>query len=125
MNKIALLFAAALLSGHALAANVQAYSQSTFDALQRAGKPVLVDVYADWCPVCKRQEAVLSPMLKEASFKDLTVLKMNFDTQKQHFPQFKVSRQSTLILFNQGKEVRRSLGETNADRLRQFITLPR
>ncbi|MDO1508867.1 MULTISPECIES: thioredoxin family protein [unclassified Neisseria] len=124
MKKIIPMFFAALLAGQALAADFQPFQQAKFDALQKDGKPVLVDIYADWCPVCHRQEQVLKPMLQEPEFKNLTVLKVDFDSQKQEVKAFKANRQSTLILFNGGKEVRRSVGETNPQRLRQFVTLP-
>lgn len=124
MKKTIFTISAILAAGQIFAADIQPFSQPKFDALQKDGKPVLVDVYADWCPVCKRQQTVLEPMLKEPQFKDMTVLKLNFDTQKQHLKQFNVSRQSTLVLFNKGKEVRRGTGETNMNRLRQFVSLP-
>ena len=32
---------------------------ANFRGAQAAGKPLLVDVFAPWCPVCKAQQAVL------------------------------------------------------------------
>lgn len=125
MKKTIFLLFTALLAGQTFAADFLPFKQANFDALQKAGKPILVDVYADWCPVCKRQEQVLTPMLKEPQFKNLTVLKVDFDNQKEVLRHFKVNRQSTLILFNNGKEIRRSIGETNPENLRRFINLPR
>lgn len=63
-------------------------------------------------------------MLKEEKFKEYTVFKVDYDEQKEVLKNFKVTRQSTLILFNEGKEVRRSIAETSEDGLRRFITLP-
>ncbi len=124
MKKVIPMFFAALLAGQALAADFQPFQQAKFDALQKDGKPVLVHIHADWCPVCRRQVEVLKPMLQEPKFKNLTVLKVDFDSQKKQVQAFKANHQSTLILFNDGKEVRRSTGETDPQRLRQFITLP-
>ncbi|VEJ49930.1 thioredoxin family protein [Neisseria weaveri] len=114
-----------LAVGQVAAAEFKPFSRAEFDALQKAGKPVLVDVYADWCTVCRRQEKELKIILQEPQFKQVTALKLDFDAQKQELPAFKVNNRSTLILFNKGKEVRRVVGETDPQRLRQFMTLPR
>ena len=57
------------------AAEVKPYDKATFDALHAAGKPVVIHVYADWCPTCKRQIPIISGLLSEPPFKDYTVLK--------------------------------------------------
>lgn len=110
-----------LLGGQAAAADVRPFSQPLFEQLQAEGTPVLVDVYADWCPMCKRQEAVLTPMLVEPAFADLTLLKLDFDSQKEALKAFGVRRQITLILFRDGEELARVLGETDPARLRTFV----
>lgn len=110
-----------LLGGQVAAADIRPFSQPLFEQLQAEGAPVLVDVYADWCPVCKRQEAVLTPMLAEPAFADLTLLKLDFDSQKDELKAFGVRRQSTLILFRDGEELARVLGETDPARLRAFV----
>lgn len=118
------LFSALCLSASSFAAEFKPFEQAQFNALMQQGKPVLVHVHAEWCPTCKRQEKVLVPALTESQFADLNALKVDYDTQDDALKAFKVNRQSTLILFNQGNEVRRSIAETSAEKLRQFITLP-
>ncbi|QIM63067.1 thiol reductase thioredoxin [Pasteurellaceae bacterium Orientalotternb1] len=112
------------LATTALATEFKAFTQSEFDSLMQQGKPVLVHIHADWCTTCKRQLHVLEPALKEEKFANLTALKVDYDTQDDVLKAFKVNRQSTLIMFDQGKEVRRAIAETNAEKLVQFITLP-
>ena len=91
----------------------QAFTQSSFDALQNAGKPVIVHVHADWCPTCKSQDAILNPLMKSPEFKGVTFLQVNFDNQKDTLQKFNVANQSTIIVFKNGKEVGRSIGDTN------------
>lgn len=91
----------------------QAFTQSNFDTLQNAGKPMIVHVHADWCPTCKSQDAILNPLMKSPEFKGVTFLQVNFDNQKDTLQKFNVANQSTIIVFKNGKEVGRSIGDTN------------
>ncbi|MDO5054676.1 thioredoxin family protein [Pasteurella oralis] len=123
MKKIFTLLATLFVSMQTFAVEFKPFEQAAFESALQMNKPVLIDVYADWCPTCKRQLKVLEPMLQEEQFNDYTVFKVDYDEQKDALKNFQVTRQSTLILFNEGKELRRSIAETNETRLRQFITL--
>lgn len=125
MMKPALLLTALLTTGMAAAAGFQPFDAAQFEAARRAGKPVLVDVHAEWCPVCRRQAKLLAPLLQEKPFADITAFKLDFDAQKAQLAPLQVRSQSTLILYHQGQEVRRSVGETRPQALRQFLLLPR
>jgi thioredoxin-like negative regulator of GroEL len=91
------------------------YQQSRFDALNKAGQPVLVWIHADWCPVCKAQGQVLDELLPSPELRGLTVLRVDFDSQKPVVRSFRAFSQSTFILFKGGHEVARSLGDTRRD----------
>jgi len=100
-----------LQSGLALAAG-QHYTQAQFDALNQAGKPVVVHVHADWCPTCRAQDPILRSLIKDPEFKDVSFLEVDFDAQKEIVKAFRVAQQSTLIVFKGGKEQGRSTGDT-------------
>ncbi|MGH8800748.1 MAG: thioredoxin family protein [Casimicrobiaceae bacterium] len=97
----------------ALAGEIRPYDPATFAALQAAGKSVVIDVYADWCPTCKAQAPIVSALMKEPAFKDFTVLRVNFDTRKDVRRALDVPMQSTLIVFRGRNEVARSVGDTD------------
>jgi len=99
----------------------EAFTQAKFDALNRDGKPVLVDIYADWCSTCKRQARVLQELLPQSEFKGITVLRVDFDTQKDVVNSFGALFQSTLIVFKDGKEAGRVAGETDSDRIAELL----
>ena len=106
---------AILLSGAAMlvtAGEIKPYSQQEFDALAQAGKPVVVDVTAPWCPTCKAQKPIIDSLAKQPAYKDVTVLTVDFDSEKNILKQFKVNMQSTLIGFKAGKEVTLSVGDS-------------
>ena len=90
-----------------------AYTQITFNQMQRNGKPILVVVYASWCPTCRAQAPIIDELLAENEFKSITALLVDFDAQKNILDKLNVSKQSTLIVYKGGKEVARSTGDTS------------
>ncbi|MCK9199882.1 MAG: thioredoxin family protein [Gallionella sp.] len=93
------------------------YTQDKLDALNQAGKPALVFIYADWCPTCRAQEKILNELLPMDEFKGIATLRVDFDTQKPVVKAFGVRYQSTLIVFKGGREVARVTGETDRDKI--------
>lgn len=124
MNMIIKILGLILLTwvGQASAA-ITEYSSARFDALQRAGKPVLVFIHADWCPTCKAQTKVLNQLLQGNRYRDLDILKVDFDTNTTALARFKVSVQSTLIVFVGAREVGRSTGDTSTDGITNLLSL--
>jgi thiol-disulfide isomerase/thioredoxin len=113
-----ILLAAALALGLTTAAHAATeapFTQSAFDAAQKAGKPILVHIWASWCPTCKAQAPTLTKIEHDPKFANLTIYTVNFDTQKDAVKAFGARIQSTLIAFHGGKETARSAGDTNAD----------
>ena len=53
------------------------------------------------------------PLLPEPKFKDMVVLRVDFDSQKDVVKQFGARIQSTLIVYKGKKEVGRSVGDTD------------
>ena len=98
----------------ASAAENKPFNQRAFDAAQAAGKPILVEVSAPWCPVCKAQAPILARLRNDARFKDLVSFNVDFDSQKDLLRTFNVQKQSTLIVFKGKREAGRSTGDTNA-----------
>jgi thioredoxin len=106
---------AVLLVG-AVPATAAEWKEFTPEALAQAqneGKPILVDVFAPWCSVCRAQNPILTQLTREPKYKDLVVLKADFDTQKEQLKPLNVRSQSTLIVFKGGNELDRSVGDTS------------
>ncbi|QPC95682.1 thioredoxin family protein [Mesorhizobium sp. INR15] len=105
----------------ALAADQMAFTQQAFDAAQKAGKPILVEITASWCPTCKAQKQVLGGLLPMPEHKNLAVFEVDFDAQKDVVRAFNAQMQSTLITFKGATEVGRLVGETKADAIKQLL----
>ncbi|HEX5394543.1 MAG TPA: thioredoxin family protein [Rhodocyclaceae bacterium] len=114
-GKAAVLFVLSSLASIAMAGEIKVFSEQEFDRLTQAGKPVVVDVSATWCPTCKQQKPILEGLMKQPAYKDVTLLTLDFDTNKPTLKKFKVAMQSTLVAFKGAKEVGRSVGDTNAE----------
>jgi len=95
------------------AADSKPFDQKAFEAAQASGKPILIDVFAPWCPTCKAQAPILARLRDEPKYKDLVSFKIDFDSQKDLLRTLKVQTQSTLIVFKGKQETGRSTGDTN------------
>jgi len=127
MNASLNLFAAILfswgmaLSMPAAAAERQAYDAAAFAAAQKAGKSIVIDVTAPWCPTCKAQKPIIEKLTADPAYKDFVVFEVDFDTGREALVAFKASRQSTLIAFKGATETRRSVGDTNAESIAELF----
>lgn len=101
-----------LLPMTASAATVAPFTQGAFDRAQAAGRPILVEIDASWCPTCAKQRPILSRLEAQPAFDDLVVLKVDFDSQKNVVREMGARMQSTLIVFRGRTEEARSVGET-------------
>jgi len=119
LNKRHLLAGLGLTIALAISAPLAAFDGKPFDAkafedAQAASKPILVEVTAPWCPICKAQAPILSRLKSEPRFKELVSFGVDFDAQKKLLKTFNAQKQSTLIVFKGKQEVGRSTGDTNA-----------
>ena len=99
-----------------------AWDEAAFDAAKAAGKPILLEIHAVWCPTCKAQAPILNELTSEPKYADLQVFKIDFDTQKDLLKKLNVRMQSTLIVYKQGAEVGRSVGDTNRDSIAELLS---
>ncbi len=79
---------------------------------------VVVDFYADWCGPCQMLAPVLEELEKETSIK---IVKINVDEIPELARQFRIMSIPTLMLFKDGKFIKKELGFMPIERLREFI----
>ncbi len=88
--------------------NVKNLTQNNFKQLTSGGL-VLVDFWAAWCGPCKMVAPILNEIAEEQQGK-VRIGKVNVDNQQALAAKFKVRNIPTLILFKNGKEVKRFVG---------------
>ena len=110
-----LVVAVALVCGAALAhaLDIKPYTAQALAEAQKANQPVALHFRADWCPTCRAQDKALQSLKTEKGL-DLTVLTVNYDTEKDLKRRFKVNAQSTLVVLKGQKEETRLVGDTSA-----------
>ena len=117
----AIALAVNIIAASALAGEIKPYNEAAFAEAKAAGKTVLLDFHADWCPVCKKQGPVLGSLVQEDKLKDIAAFKVNYDDETALKKQLKVTSQSTLIVFKGEKLVSRAVGVTDKDKIRALI----
>jgi thioredoxin 1 len=94
--------------------------QSLADA-QKAGKPILVHISAPWCPTCAKHHPILESLKADPAFRDMVMLDVDFDSQKDDVRTLGANMQSTLIVYRGAAEKGRSGGDTNAAPIRTLL----
>jgi thioredoxin-like negative regulator of GroEL len=105
----------------AIAAQSVDFNSTQFAAAQAAGRPILVDIHAAWCPTCAAQKPIIETLTADPAFEHLLILRVDFDSQKDEVRAFGARQQSTLIAFHGNTETGRSVGDTNADSIGRLL----
>jgi len=72
-------------------------------------------------PDLPAQAPIVDDLLKKPPLADITALRVDFDGQTDVVKAFKVTTQSTLIVFKAGHEVGRSTGDTHRESIEALL----
>jgi thiol-disulfide isomerase/thioredoxin len=118
---VAGLLTAALTTFEASAAQRVPFYPEDFKAAQAAGKPILVDIYASWCSVCRAQKQVIETLAKKPKYEALVIFELDYDQQIDTARDLGADMQSTLIAFHGKSETVRSVGDTDPSSLEKLL----
>lgn len=116
MKKLIAIFVL-FISSNVFAGEITPFTEARLNQLQADNAAVLIDINATWCPTCRKQGEIIDQYLQANPESNLTVLKVDYDTQKQWVKHFNAVRQSTLVVFQGNKEMGRVIAETNKQKL--------
>lgn len=96
---------------------IKHYNDEDFGEVLKKNR-VLVDFYATWCGPCK----MLGPVLEKLDEKNLIeIAKIDVDHAGKTSTTYGVFSVPTLILFENGKEIKRQSGFMSLDQLEKFV----
>jgi thioredoxin 1 len=99
--------------------SVQHWNDSNFDDAISNGI-VVVDFYADWCPPCRKFGPIFEEVAGELDG-SAVFGKVNVNGGKKSASKLGVSNIPTIIIFKDGKEVKRGNGGSDADTFRAWV----
>lgn len=85
------------------------------EEILKTDKTALVDFYAVWCGPCKMMSPVIDEIAKENS--NIKVGKLNVDDVENIAMKYNVMSIPTMIIFKNGKEVKRFVGVTSKNNI--------
>jgi len=96
-------------------------SDSSFEQdVLKAGRPVLIDFWAEWCGPCKAIAPMLNDIAEEYRDK-VTIAKLNVDENPKTSQRFNVRSIPTLILFKNGQVEGQKVGAPRKSDLVAFL----
>jgi len=87
----------------------------------KSDKPVVVDFFATWCGPCKRMKPNLEQFA--SATEDVKVVLADVDGLQDILPNYDVVSVPTIVLFHEGKEVRRKSGYMSVEDLESFSVI--
>lgn len=91
--------------------------ENDFESLIR--DKAVVDFYATWCGPCKMLSGVLENVEDSIG---MPILKIDVDKHEELARRFRVMSIPTVILFEDGKEVKKKIGFMNEKKVSEFIS---
>jgi thioredoxin 1 len=106
-----------ILVAQTVTARAEILSSAGLEQAQKKGEKIALFFHASWCPVCKRQGIFLSEIAKEPTYQSIRFLKADYDSETELKKSLGVKKQTTLILFSGKKEISRTQGVSDKDKL--------
>ena len=95
------------------------FNNEIFQKAQLEGKTVVINSWNETCTTCKAQIKILDQAQKE--FKDILFLSFEQTKDKDIAKQFDIDYWTTIVVYKNNKEVHRSIGQMDKDKIYELI----
>jgi len=90
-----------------------------FDAQINIDGYVILDFYADWCPPCKRLIPIFTKLASQ--YPNIRFIKVNVDSKRDLVGRYGIRSMPTLIVLQNGAEIKRHVGFMNEQMLINWL----
>jgi thioredoxin 1 len=97
------------------------YNKQALQSAKESGKTIVLDFHASWCPTCKKQKSALESILQKDEFKEVRGFIVDYDKEADLKKEFKIIKQSTLVVLKGHQEISRGMGVTSLDEIEKLI----
>jgi len=98
------------------------YNPARFDALMASGEPVMVEIYASWCPTCLLQHRAFETLHQEGRAPQIRAVRIDFDRDRAFIEAHGFQGTGLLVVFQNGRELVRKGGLVTGDKILAFLT---
>jgi len=98
---------------------VEEVDQKKLDELVKSKKKVVVDLWAPWCPPCRKASRVVEELSEEVE--GVEFVKVNIDENRDVVEKFGLKAIPTFIIFSEGEEKGRIVGAKDKEVLREAL----
>ncbi len=95
-------------------------TDSNFEEYQNAGKPMVLDFWAEWCGPCRMVAPIIDELAQEYEGR-VTIGKMDVDNNDEVVGRFGIRNIPTILFFKNGEVVDKIVGATGKDKFVQKI----
>lgn len=99
---------------------MELYDNNFDEEVFKSELPVLVELWASWCPPCKMMEPVMNSLEKQYEGK-VKVCKINIDKNPITSNKFDVKGVPTFLLVKAGEIIERAVAAKTEDQLKEMI----
>ncbi len=97
------------------------YEPKAFDRLLKGPEPILVEVYASWCPTCLAQQKAFRALSSRGQLPHIRYVRVDFDHDRDFIARYRVEGTGWLIFLDEGREVARAGGLVTPEDIDRFL----
>lgn len=95
--------------------------QNFKEEVEQSDLLVLIDFFAQWCGPCKLIGPIIHELAEEYKEKKVKIGQLDIDKSKKIAESYDIMSIPTIILFKNGKEIKRVTGLQSKDFLKELI----
>jgi thiol-disulfide isomerase/thioredoxin len=99
------------------------YDHAKFETRLAAGEPMLVEVYASWCPTCLRQHKAFEELEEAGKAPNVRAIRVDFDRDIEFRKKFNLNYTGTLMVFKGGEYIAEGAGLVTVEKIDDFVSL--